>query len=400
MTSKWPTQRLDQLFDISSSKRVLKSEWTKKGVPFYRGREVSTLAKDGFVENELYISRDHFNELAERFGAPQSGDIVVTAIGTIGNTYEVKPGDEFYYKDASVLLLHPRNEVHVPFVKYWFQSSGFKGQLETGNGATVDTLPLNKLKAMTISLPPLDEQKRIVAKLDEAMKYQNQIRVNSLNTDQEVLDLASAITAEVLTKVGLEYGEDSLGNVFKIARGGSPRPIKDYLTDAEDGINWIKISDATRTGKYITDTEQKIKPEGVTRSRKVFPGDFLLSNSMSFGRPYILQTEGCIHDGWLVLSHNQHEFDIEFMYYALGSKYMYEQFNSLAYGSTVRNLNIDSASRAKVPLPPIAVQKKLSEEFRMIDELVTSVQQVNSEKRNSLADLKETVLTAAFAGEL
>jgi hypothetical protein len=97
-----------------------------------------------------------------------------------------------------------------------------------------------------------------------------------------------------------------LGDVCDIARGGSPRPIQDYMTTDPNGVNWIKISDATASGKYIFETAEKIRPEGIKRSRLVNEGDFLLSNSMSFGRPYIMKTTGCIHDGWLVIS-NKHD---------------------------------------------------------------------------------------------
>jgi type I restriction enzyme S subunit len=94
----------------------------------------------------------------------------------------------------------------------------------------------------------------------------------------------------------------TLEDVFLIERGGSPRPIKSYITDADDGINWIKIGDATKgDGKYIESTEQKIKPEGLKKSRLVEEGDFIMSNSMSFGRPYIMKTKGAIHDGWLLM---------------------------------------------------------------------------------------------------
>ena len=93
-----------------------------------------------------------------------------------------------------------------------------------------------------------------------------------------------------------------LGNVCTIARGGSPRPIKEYITTAADGVNWIKIGDTEKNGKYICATAEKIKPSGVSKSRMVHAGDFLLTNSMSFGRPYILKVDGCIHDGWLVIS--------------------------------------------------------------------------------------------------
>src|SRR5207253_5208354 len=98
------------------------------------------------------------------------------------------------------------------------------------------------------------------------------------------------------------WRDAALGDIFEIARGGSPRPIDEFITDDPNGINWIMISDASEGSKYITATKKRIRAEGAQRSRQVKPGDFLLTNSMSFGKPYIMRTSGCIHDGWLVLS--------------------------------------------------------------------------------------------------
>ena len=151
----------------------------------------------------------------------------------------------------------------------------------------------------------------------------------------------------------------TLGETCQIARGGSPRPIQEFITDDPNGVNWVKISDATASGKFIYETKEKIKPSGVSRSRLVKPGDFLLSNSMSFGRPYIMQTTGCIHDGWLVLSGYEQCFDQSFLYHLLGSPVVFEQFDRLAAGSTVRNLNIDLASRVSLPVPPLSEQHRI-----------------------------------------
>ena len=125
------------------------------------------------------------------------------------------------------------------------------------------------------------------------------------------------------------WQEKTLDQLFNIVRGGSPRPIKAFLTDKEDGVNWIKISDATASSKYIYKTKQKIKPEGIQRSRLVHDGDFILSNSMNFGRPYIMKTTGCVHDGWLVLSDKFGLLNQDFLFYFLGSDIAYSQFNSI-----------------------------------------------------------------------
>ena len=149
--------------------------------------------------------------------------------------------------------------------------------------------------------------------------------------------------------------------IAEISRGGSPRPINNFITTALDGINWIKIGDAEKGGKYITYTKERIKREGMKYSKYVESGDFLLSNSMSFGRPYILKTDGCIHDGWLSIKLNKTILDENFLYFLLSSKFMYLQFSSLAVGSTVKNLKSDSVKIAKIPLPPIEEQKRIVE---------------------------------------
>jgi restriction endonuclease S subunit len=148
-----------------------------------------------------------------------------------------------------------------------------------------------------------------------------------------------------------------LGEICEIERGGSPRPIKNFITTDPKGINWIKIGDATASGKYIYKTEEKIKPGGAKRSRMVYEGDFILSNSMSFGRPYIMKTTGCIHDGWLVL--RQPKIDQDYLYHVLGSDLLFSQFDRLAAGSTVRNLNIGLAKTVEIPYPPPPEQKRI-----------------------------------------
>lgn len=160
-----------------------------------------------------------------------------------------------------------------------------------------------------------------------------------------------------------------LSEIFDIARGGSPRPIDSYLTDAPDAVNWISIKDASESGKYIRSTKLKIKPEGASKSRFVKPGDFLLTNSMSFGRPYIMQTTGCIHDGWLVLSDKSGSVDPDFLYYLLGSPQMYQEFAKRAAGAVVKNLNIDLVKGVSIPLPPLEVQKKIAAVLEKADEL-------------------------------
>lgn len=132
---------------------------------------------------------------------------------------------------------------------------------------------------------------------------------------------------------------EHLGNVSNIARGGSPRPIDVYITDSMNEINWIKIGDTKKNEKYIYSTKEKIIQEGKNKSRYVQSGDLLLTNSMSFGRPYILKTDRCIHDdGWLVIGNIASVFEQNYLYYALSSDFIYKSLSLLASGSTVKRL--------------------------------------------------------------
>ena len=165
-----------------------------------------------------------------------------------------------------------------------------------------------------------------------------------------------------------------IGDICIVERGGSPRPINQFITDDENGINWIKIGDTTES-MYITETAQKIKPEGMKKSRYVQPGDFLLSNSMSFGRPYILKIDGCIHDGWLVLRDKDDLFDKRFLYYYLSSKTTYEKFKSMAVGGVVNNLNSEMVRKVDVPIPSKMEQAKTADVLDKLNSVIVMYQQ-------------------------
>lgn len=172
------------------------------------------------------------------------------------------------------------------------------------------------------------------------------------------------------------------------------------MTEAEDGINWIKIGDATRSKKYIYETRERIIKEGISRSRLVNDGDFLLSNSMSFGRPYIMRTSGCIHDGWLVVTKYQRHLDINFFYYLLSSPIVVRQFENLAQGSTVRNLNKELVSRVVIKLPTLAKQKDIVLKLDALVENLEIVKNSYSLKLEELTKLRKSILQQAFNGEL
>ena len=198
----------------------------------------------------------------------------------------------------------------------------------------------------------------------------------------------------VTNPMGWEEGR--IDSVFRVARGGSPRPIQAYLTESDDGLNWIMIGDANADSRYITSTKKRIKPEGLSKSRMVYEGDFLLTNSMSFGKPYILKTEGCIHDGWLVLSPKDQRMPADFFYSLLSTEALYREFSKKAAGAVVKNLNTKSVGQLLVPVPPLEFQHRFAA-------IAVSVERQKTRQRAHLAELDTlfaSLQSRAFRGDL
>ena len=290
-----------------------------------------------------------------------------------------------------------------PFIKIIVLSS--IGNIVSKANGLIPGLKRELLLSMFFPFPPYNEQQRIVDEIQHWFSLIDIIENNKVNlqntikqakvkvldlaihgklvpqdpNDEPAIELLKRINpkAEIITDNG-HYQKNKrfeipntwelckLGTISKIARGGSPRPIKDYLTNDANGINWIKIGDTTKEGKYINSVKEKIRPEGVKKSRMVHKGDFLLTNSMSFGRPYILNVDGCIHDGWLVISPIGEAYTSDFLYYLLSSSFAYEQFTNVVSGGVVTNLNSDKVADTIFPLPPLAEQKRIVKKIEFI----------------------------------
>ena len=186
------------------------------------------------------------------------------------------------------------------------------------------------------------------------------------------------------------------GDIVNILRGASPRPIKEHLTSNNNGVPWIKIGDTKPGEIYINQTKQKIKKESAKKSVFLTKGSLILSNSMSFGRPYILNIDGCIHDGWLAIEIYNKTIDIEFLQYILQG-YMWF-FKSTAGGSSVDNLNIDKVKEMPFALPPYNEQKRIITSLRIIDAYVNRIKQ-NIDEISLISNILKGKVLDVFFGE-
>ncbi len=255
------------------------------------------------------------------------------------------------------------------------------------------------IKGIDIPIAPLPEQQRIVTILDEAFGSIATAKANAEKNLQNARALLESHLQSVFTQRGEGWVDRTLDQVCIVERGSSPRPIKNFFTTADDGVNWIKIGDTEEGGKYVYSTGQKITPEGAKQSRFVKEGDFILTNSMSYGRPYIMKTTGCIHDGWFVLRLND-SLDTDYFYYLLSSSYVQEQFAQLASGSVVKNISGDLVKRALLPIPPLAHQQEIVEKLLEISAETQRLEAIYQQKLAALDALKKSILDQAFSGQL
>ena len=161
----WVESSLEELGTITSSKRIFKSEYVASGVPFYRTKEVKQLANGRPISTELFIAESRYQEIEKSFGVPKPGDILLTAIGTIGEIYVVEGGQPFYFKDGNVLWLKDFYTINPNFLKYVLMS--FVDRLnKMAHGSAYSALPIQRLNAHRIFVPPSPIQEAIVLQLD------------------------------------------------------------------------------------------------------------------------------------------------------------------------------------------------------------------------------------------
>ena len=346
-------------------------------MPKYRFEEIAfnSTAKKKPVEEDKshYIGLEHLDSgsfTVKRFGsevAPigekllmKKGDVLFGKRRAYQKKVALAPFDGIF--SAHGMVLRPKEDVvDKDFFPLFIGSDYFLDvAVEISVGSLSPTVNWRDLKDIEFELPELSEQRKLAKVLwsiiDTLEAYNNLL--------SKIDDLVKSQFIEMFgdpahNSKGLQY--QLLGDVCLIERGGSPRPISNYITTSSDGINWIKIGDADDT-RYINKTSEKIIPDGIKKSRYVQKGDLILSNSMSFGHPYILNIDGCIHDGWLVLHFDKKIFNSIYLQMYLSLPQIYDIFSAMAGGGVVSNLNSELVRRLPVIIPTIE-QQEIFESF-------------------------------------
>lgn len=393
MREDWEIKTLDELFDIKSSKRVHKADWKTEGVPFYRAREVVKLAQNGYVNNELFISEELFLEFTKEKGTPKEGDIIISAVGTLGQCYLVKKNDRFYFKDASVLWFENTSNVYTRYIDFAFKSDIIMEQvMDKSMGATVGTLTISRAKIIKFPIPPLQEQQQIVAILDQAFEAIDQAKANIEKNIANAKELFQSKLNAIFSQKGEGWEEKSLGEIGKVSM--CKRILKKDTTPNGE-IPFYKIG--TFGKKADAFIPQKIYDEFTNKYSFPKKGDILISASGTIGRRVIYDgLPAYFQDSNIVWIDNNEEL--------VTNDYLYHFYSVCDWnpskGATISRLYNDDLRRIKISFPSISEQKQIIPKMEELNNQTNQIELHYKQKLKNLEELKKSILQKAFAGEL
>ena len=360
----WKTERLSAFAD-----RV-----TRKNNRNQTDLPLTISSKDGLVDQVSYFNKTVASKDMSGYYLLLNGEYAYNKSYSVGYDFgSIKRLDRYPMGALSTLYICFALKKHdSDFIKAYFDSLKWYREIymisaEGARNHGLLNVPTDEFFETKHYLPQnLNEQQKIA---DFIIALERRI-----DSQQSLVDnlkkYKRGVTAKLITAIEEKYPVVKLGNHVAVMRGGSPRPIDAYITNAENGIRWIKIGDALPDQLYISDTKEKIKPEGAKKSRRVYAGDLILSNSMSFGRPYILKVDGCIHDGWLLIRDEKNNFDKRFLCFYLASDSTLAQYKKFAAGSCVNNLNSELVANVEIGMPPIEQQIHVADILEKIDRQV------------------------------
>ena len=412
----WEWVRLGNIFDITSSKRVMKKEWRDSGIPFYRAREIVSINKNRPLKDPIFIDEDTYLKKIKISGKPNEGDILLTGVGTLGIPYIVPKDKKFYFKDGNIIWLKNFGNLNSEYLSWYVQCPYMLKIINDNRGTTVGTLTIVRSKNLVIPIPPLEEQKRIVAKIEKLMPLVDEYaesynRLQKIDNEfedklkQSVLqyamegklvkqNLSDEPASELIKKIENEKAElikegkikkskklpaitddekpfdipDSwewvrLGDIVQAQIGKTPqRHNSDYWTERD--IPWVSIADLTNGN--LTETKEKISSKAlkdVFHDRIVAKNTLLMSFKLTIGKVAILRINA-VHNEAIVsiipFIDSEHSLR-DYLFVTLPMISQNGDFKDAIKGKT---LNKSSLTKLLIPLPPLKEQKRIVAKLR------------------------------------
>ena len=167
---RYPKVPLSTLTEVGSSKRIFEKEYVSEGVPFYRTKEIVELSKGNRITTELFISRDRYDEIRNEYGVPKNGDLLISAVGTIGVIWVVDGKNDFYFKDGNLLRVAATDKFAPTYIKHLLEALIGAYKQEMSSGTAYAALTISALKEMMVYEVPITEQEQFAAFVEQTDK--------------------------------------------------------------------------------------------------------------------------------------------------------------------------------------------------------------------------------------
>jgi len=395
--SDWKKLKLDTIGAFSKGAGVSKDELKTEGISAVRYGEIYTQHNTKVKTIGSLISK----QSARSSKRIKRGDILFAGSGEtiddIGKSVAYLFDDECY-AGGDIVIFSPIKDDSL-FLSYLLNSQTLRRELRRlGQGQSVVHLYARDLRELKVSLPSKQEQQRIVEVLETWDQYLEMLDAKIELKKEAKKGLLKNLLAgnRRLPGFSTQWSTVKIKSICTVKRGGSPRPIDSYITDEADGLNWLRIGDINSGDRYIYKTSEKIRKEGLKKTTLVHAGDFILSNSMSFGRPYIMKIDACIHDGWLALMGISAQVNKSYLYYLLSSEIMQAKFKSISAGSGVQNLKKETVSEVYISLPSRGEQDAITNILTATDDEIEMLK----EKRVLAASQKQYLIDNLITGKV
>lgn len=414
----WEWVRCSDVFNVRSASRIHKTDWKPTGVPFLRGRELVQLSKRDSFDAEIFIDEELYEKFKEKTGIPLKDDLLVSAVGTIGKVYIVKETDKFYYKDAYILCFENYGKLYSKYIRYMLESVFLQNQIKKDAMATtVAQLTIIKAKSLVMPLPPLEEQKRIVAKIEELLPYVEKYdkaytEVEELNKrfpeDMQKSILQYAIQGKLVEQREEEGTAEELYQQIqeekkKLVVEGKIKKQKKLPEISEDEIpfdipenwKWVRLADVSEKIHYgytasanevgnckllrITDIQNNSVDWESVPFCDVKDRDYVtygLNNrdimiartGGTIGKTYIVEAlnDRAVFASYLIRVVPVNNINEKYLKKFMESPLYWHQLKEGSMGTGQPNVNGTTLSKLVLPLPPLAEQERIVEEIEQL----------------------------------
>jgi len=411
MPNNWKTYKLGDIAKIGSSKRIFKADYVDTGIPFYRSKEIIQKSFGQEIDEILYIDEAKYIKIKEKFGAPISGDILLSAVGNrSGIPYLVNNDGEFYFKDGNLMWFRDfQNYVDSSFLVYWFKSSVGQHYLNsTMIGSAQKALTIESVKNIEISVPKIFEQKaiaNILSAIDD--KIENNLAINKTLEDMAMalykhwfIDFRPFQEGEFIDSelgpIPKDWEVKKVKDIYSITIGRTPPRKQPQWFSKVDGVKWMSIKDLRNSGSFIFNTSEFLTEEAVKKFRVpiIIPNTVILSFKLTVGRVAIA-TENMLSNEAIAHFNKKGNncLSTEYLYLYLKNF----DFNSLGSTSSIATAVNSQTIKNMYCLVPNEMSKKVFES--QVKQYFDQIKNKQIENQY-LTRLRDTLLSKLISGEV